>query len=83
MREKSGLDWDTLYAGFNQLLEDINRGTDWHVVQLDTIEADDIASVACRYFTDKEIILVSFDSDWEMLWKYPNVKIFSSTIIIV
>ena len=80
LREKSGLDWNTLYSGFNQLLEDINKGTDWHVVELETIEADDIASVACRYFTDKEIILVSFDSDWEMLWKYPNVKIFSPLI---
>jgi len=40
-------------------------------------EADDIASVACRYFKDKEIILVSYDSDWEMLWHYDNVKIFS------
>ncbi len=77
LREKSGLDWNTLYTGFNELLKDIDKGTDWHIIQLDTIEADDIASVACRYFTDKEIILCSFDSDWEMLWNYPNVKIFT------
>ena len=77
LREKSGLDWNNLYKGFNELLENIDKGTDWHVVKVDTCEADDIASVACRYFTDKDIVLVSFDSDWEMLWTYPNVKIFT------
>jgi len=40
-------------------------------------EADDIASVACRYYKDKEIILISSDKDWEMLLTFTNVKIYS------
>jgi len=80
LREKSGLDWGTMYNEFDKLLERIEKGTNWHVVKLDKIEADDIASVACRYFKDNEIVLCSFDSDWEMLWDYPNVKIFSPLI---
>lgn len=80
LRKKSGLDWGTMYNEFNELLERIEKGTSWHTIKLDKIEADDIASVACRYFEDKEIVLCSFDSDWEMLWFYSNVKIFSPLI---
>ena len=71
------VNWKEMFAEFDGLLDKLNRGTDWQVIRIDKIEADDIASVACRYFKDSEIILVSYDSDWEMLWKYDNVKIFS------
>ncbi len=71
------INWEEMFAKFDELLENLNKGTDWQVVKIDKIEADDIASVACRYFKDKEIVLVSYDSDWEQLWKYDNVKIFS------
>ncbi len=71
------INWTEMFAKSDELLSKLNAGTDWQVVKIDKIEADDIASVACRYFIDKEIILVSYDSDWEQLWKYDNVKIFS------
>jgi len=77
LREKSGLDWKTIFAGSDELLEQLGKGTDWNIISVETTEADDVASCACRYFTNKEIILVSFDSDWEMLWHYDNVKLFS------
>jgi hypothetical protein len=41
------------------------------------MESDDWASVCCKVFSDKEIILISSDVDWEMLCIYGNVKIFS------
>ncbi len=71
------VDWNDMFNKFDILLENVNRGTDWQIIQIAKIEADDIASVACRYFKDKELILISYDSDWQMLWHYPNVKIFS------
>jgi len=71
------INWKEMFNNFNDLRDKLNAGTDWQVIQIDKIEADDIASVACRYFTDKEIILVSYDTDWEQLWAYENVKIFS------
>lgn len=80
LREKSGLDWKTMYAGFDELLGQLEKGTDWNIISVESVEADDIASTACRYFIDKEIILCSFDSDWEILWHYSNVKIFSPLI---
>lgn len=71
------INWKEMYNKFDELLDNLNTGTTWQMVKIAKIEADDIASVACRYFKDKEIVLVSYDSDWEQLWKYDNVKIFS------
>jgi len=66
-----------IYISFEKLLKDIEKSTFFHVVWLEHIEADDIASVCCRYYKDREVVLVSSDSDWEQLWHYPNVKIYS------
>ncbi len=79
-REKSGLDWNILYAEFNELLLQLDKATDFHIINLDRMEADDIMAVGARYFKDKEVVLATFDSDLEQMWDYPNVKIFSPKI---
>ena len=66
-----------IYKELNELLAKIQIATEWHVILLDHLEFDDIASVASRFFTDKDIVLVSADCDMEQLWIYDNVKIFS------
>jgi len=71
------INWKEMFDEFDTLLNVLNAGTNWQVIKIDKIEADDIASASCRYYPDKEIVLVSYDSDWEMLWNYDNVKIFS------
>lgn len=71
------IDWKDMFRRFDNLLNNIDSGTNWHIIRIPSIEADDIASVSCRYFKDREIILISYDKDWEMLWEYPWVKIFS------
>ncbi len=76
-REESGLDWNKIYAELDYLLDDIEIATNWSVIKIPKIEADDIMAVASRYYEDKEVILVTYDTDMEQLWKYPNVKIFS------
>ena len=79
-RTKSGLDWDNLYKQFNELLENIEKATDFHIIEIERMEADDIMAVGAKYFTNKEVIIISFDSDLEQCWDYPNVKIFSPKI---
>ena len=74
------IDWNDMWSKFNVLLEKVNESTNWYVIKIDKIEADDIASVCSRYFKDREIILVSYDKDWELLWEYDNVKIFSQLL---
>lgn len=44
------------------------------------IESDDIQAVACQYFKDKEIILVTIDEDLSQLVYYSNVKIFNPNL---
>ena len=76
-RKKSPIDWQSEFEKMNQLLQTLDLSTIFHVIKLPKIEADDIASVCCRVFKDSEIVLVSYDEDWQLLWNYPNVKIFS------
>ena len=71
------LNWEEVFGKFDKVADWIDKATDWELRLLDKIEADDIASAVCRYYKDKEIVLVSYDKDWELLLLYPNVKIFS------
>lgn len=77
-REKqTDIDWGVMYGRMNALLTKIDDGTDWQIIKLEKIEADDIGAVACRFFKDREVVLVSYDKDWEQLTAYDNVKLFS------
>lgn len=69
--------WKARYEEFNKFFDLIEKILPWHFVKIYRMESDDIASVVSRYYTDKEVILMSSDRDWEMLANFPNVKIFS------
>jgi 5'-3' exonuclease len=69
--------WDTRFKEFNDLYIQLDASTPWYLLKSYKAESDDWASVACRVFTDKEIILCSSDKDWEMLAYFKNVKIYS------
>jgi 5'-3' exonuclease len=69
--------WKEIYKDFKEFNEKLRRAVPWCFVELPKVEADDWASVACRYFENEEVILVSSDRDWEQLVVYPNVKVFS------
>ena len=71
------IDWNLMYQKMRDLLEKIELGTFWRVLRVNNCEADDIAAISCKFFKDKEIVLVADDKDWEMLWYFDNVKIFS------
>jgi len=76
-RKKSPVDFETIFQEFNLLLDNVERGTNWNVLKVPNTEADDIMAVASRYYKNKEVILLTADSDMEQLWEYDNVKIFS------
>lgn len=69
--------WKNIYNEFNEFIKKLDECLSWSLVKIYKFEADDIASVACRYYKDNEVILVSSDRDWEMLTYFDNVKIFS------
>ena len=79
-RDKYEIDWKDIYQRFDELLDKINVGTDWHIVKAQSIEADDWMAVGSRYYKDNEVILVTYDADMEQLCVYDNVKVFSPLI---
>ena len=77
-REKHTLiDWQKEFDSISRINEQLIYATPFHVLRIPGAESDDIASVASRVFKDKELILATIDSDWQMLAYYPNVKIFN------
>lgn len=72
------IDWAKEFADFQRLLEQLEQGTPFHVICLERLEADDIIAVCCKHFKDHECIIISADSDYEQLYAYPNVKVFSN-----
>ena len=77
-REKhTDIDWKYTFEQMNKLLLDLDISTAWHIIQIETMEADDIQAIASKYYSDREVVLLTFDADMEQLLARPNVKIFS------
>jgi len=77
-KEATGIDFKAEYQKMNELLENLEISTPFHIIKLPTIEADDIMAVASKNFKEYEKILVSYDKDLLQLLVYDNVKIFSN-----
>lgn len=71
--------WTEQFKLFSDSFPKWNEIFNWTFIQEQTIEADDIGSVVCRLFKDKEIILITCDGDWQQLAVFPNVKIMNPT----
>jgi 5'-3' exonuclease len=77
-REKhTDIDWPKTFASFKSLVESLKISTPFCFVEIDYLEADDIIATSCRYYKDREVIVLSSDSDYEQLCEYKNVKILS------
>lgn len=76
-RKESPIDWNKEYKQMNWLLEKFEIATNFNQILFPRTEADGIMAVCCRYFKDKEVILVTYDSDLCQCWSYGNVKMFS------
>jgi 5'-3' exonuclease len=77
-REKhKDIDWSSMFSSFKYLLAKLQSSTPFVQMQIDFLEADDIISTSCRYFNDKEVHIISSDTDYEQLAYYPHVKILS------
>ncbi len=77
IKDKSTIDWKYWYAKFDEALEKLKLSTPFNFIRIEKMEADDIIAVAVKHFSDKHCIIISSDSDFEQLYAYPNVQIFS------
>ena len=73
----TGITFGEEFIKINSLFNTLDITYPFYCIEEEGLEADDIAALICKEFIDKEIILLSFDSDWEQLWFYSNVKIYS------
>jgi hypothetical protein len=69
--------WAEVYKKANEFTDKLSQCLPFNFVKIYKCEADDIASIAVRYLTAEEKILITSDADWEQLCIIPNTKIFS------
>ena len=74
------IDWEQMWRDFDDLLEQVNKGTDWFILRKEHLEADDWMAMGARRFKDEKVVLITSDNDLEQCFYYPNVKIFSPLI---
>jgi len=77
-REKLAIDWGKMFTDFHSLLEQLEASTPFHIIVIDKLEADDIIAYSVKRFKDNDCIILSSDTDYEQLYAYPNVKVFSN-----
>ncbi len=81
-RDKSDLDWDTIYGWLNKIKDEIDQFTPYYVVSSYGAEADDVIAILVEqtreFGKSEDVMIVSSDKDFLQLQKYPNVHQFSS-----
>ena len=75
-RDKSELDWNTIFEYFNKIRAEIKEFFPYRLVKVESAEADDIIATLVKTFSvaGEEIMILSGDKDFIQLHKYPNVK---------
>ena len=79
-REKSTLDWDSIFTVLNNVKQEIKENLPYKNLEVYGAEADDIIGVLIKdpkkWFTEKRMI-ISGDKDFIQLQKYPFVQQWS------
>ncbi|MEK9696779.1 MAG: hypothetical protein VW270_13545 [Candidatus Poseidoniales archaeon] len=83
-REKSDLDWKTIFECLNKVKGEIKDNFPYRVIQVSRAEADDVIGTLTNRFgvylnndTSEKILILSGDKDFGQMQKYANVEQFS------
>ena len=89
-REESDIDWDFIFECMNEIKDDLRNNFPYKMLEVEGAEADDVIACIAKYaqtndlqrvgIIDDEpqpIMIVSSDTDFMQLQKYPNVKQWS------
>jgi hypothetical protein len=91
-REKSGLDWGSIFECLNKIRDEIKELFPYKVVEVEGAEADDVISVLCNRQvkinielqknnkTPEQILILSGDKDFIQLHKHPFVKQYNPVL---
>ena len=73
-REKSEIDWTTLFESLNKVRDEIKEHFPYRVIQVERAEADDVIGALVAEYYGQPIMIVSGDKDFVQLQSYMNVK---------
>lgn len=73
-RDKSELDWSTIFETFNKIKSEIKEFFPYRVIQVDSAEADDIIATLVKHSAEPKILILSGDKDFVQLQTHCNVK---------
>lgn len=75
-REKSDIDWNTVFNSLNKIREELKLFFPYRVIQVEGAEADDVIGSLVQEFgnTSEKILILSGDKDFMQLQAYMNVK---------
>jgi len=74
-RDKSEIDWNTIFEYFGKIKAEIRDNFPYRMIQVDSAEADDvIATLVNQFHDDENILILSGDKDFVQLHRFKNVK---------
>lgn len=76
-KDQDDFSWQEMYDLFDSLLEELRESSPFQQIKIDRLEADDIIAVTCQRYKEKKCIIISVDSDFDQLYAYPNVRMYS------
>jgi hypothetical protein len=76
-KDKGDIDWAEQYVLFDKLADRLKDTMPFHFIKIPKLEADDIIATVCQTIKDKPIRIISVDSDFDQLYAYPNVRMYS------
>lgn len=80
-RDKSAMDWDSLWPILETILEEIQENFPYKVLRVHGAEADDIIGELARYTQEfgqwEDIMIISADKDFAQLQKFKNIAQYS------
>lgn len=76
-RDKSALDWSTIFNALNNIREEIKEFLPYVVLEIEGAEADDIIAVISRAHNHEDVLIISSDKDFMQLQKYKHISQYS------
>lgn len=71
------INWDKVFADYQDVLICLKRMSKIKVIGLKNIEGDDIIAIASQYYKNDDVIVCSQDKDFIQLLLLPNVAVYS------
>jgi len=77
-RENSNIDWKVIFDTIRTVKKDLVDWFPYRLLELDTVEADDIIAILTKEYHDREnILILSSDKDFKQLQIYKGVSQYS------